>query len=266
MADRLELAKLARAAHSGVLSVEAAAKALGLPARAIALRLASLARRKWIVRVRRGLYLIPPIEAEPGKPITVEDPWVLAREVFSPCYIGGWSAAEYWELTEQIFRSTLVVTAAHVRERTIMLVGHEYRLFSVPRERMSDMVLVWRGSERIPVSSREQTIVDGLQYPELCGGLRHVAHIMGEYGRIKERDFRKLAAVVEGTGSGAVWKRLGYLSELLWPGEKTIIEDARRHLSAGNVRLDPTVAHRGKLLRRWGLLVNVSVSDEDVAA
>ena len=82
-------------------------------------------------------------------------------------------------MTEQIFRSTLVVTAAHVRERTITLVGHEYRLFRIPRERISDdVILVWRGSKRIPVSSRERTIVDGLQYPELCGGLRHVAHIM----------------------------------------------------------------------------------------
>ena len=40
----------------------------------------------------------------------VDESWVLARAVFEPCYIGGWSAAEHWGFTEQIFNSTMVFT------------------------------------------------------------------------------------------------------------------------------------------------------------
>lgn len=158
--DRLIIARLSRAAKGGLLSVTEGAEALGLPRRTAALKLAALARRGWLLRVRRGLYFIVPLESEPGRPVTLDDPWVLAREVFSPCYIGGWSAAEYWGLTEQIFRSILVVTAAHVRGTFLILLGHEYRLFKVASERIDVDTLVWRGPERVAVSSRERTIVD----------------------------------------------------------------------------------------------------------
>ena len=40
----------------------------------------------------------------------LEDPWVIAAQLYGPCYIGGWSAAEYWDLTEQIFRTVVVMT------------------------------------------------------------------------------------------------------------------------------------------------------------
>jgi predicted transcriptional regulator of viral defense system len=81
------------------VGVSAAAEKLGLDRRAAAMKLGALARRGWLLRARRGLYLVLPLEAEPGKPMMVEDHWILAREAFSPCYIGGWSAAEHWGLT-----------------------------------------------------------------------------------------------------------------------------------------------------------------------
>jgi predicted transcriptional regulator of viral defense system len=219
-----------------------------------------LTRRNWLRRVRRGLYLVLPLEARPGAASVAEDPWVLAHEVFSPCYIGGWSAAEHWGLTEQLFRSTLVVTAAAPRSRTVELLGHEFRLFKVPRERVAGVEPIWRGTARVLVSSPERTIVDGLRHPHLCGGVRHLADIMREYATLPHHDFAKLAATVSAAGGGAAWKRLGYLSEILWQSEKALAEEARRRLSAGNARLDPAVARRGKLLRRWRLWINVDVT------
>ncbi|HYB73107.1 MAG TPA: type IV toxin-antitoxin system AbiEi family antitoxin [Candidatus Sulfotelmatobacter sp.] len=189
--------------------------------------------------------------------MVAEDPWVLAREAFSPCYIGGWSAAEHWGLTEQLFRSTLVVTAAHVRSRSVTLLGHGFRLFRVPRARIAALPLVWRGSERVPVSDRERTIVDCLRHPELCGGVRHLVDVMREYGGQAERNFAKLASTAREAASGAAAKRLGYLAERLWPQERRLIEEARHHLTAGYVKLDPAVARRGTLVRRWRLWVNV---------
>ena len=34
----------------------------------------------------------------------VQDPWILVPALFAPAYIGGRTAAEHWDLTEQIFR------------------------------------------------------------------------------------------------------------------------------------------------------------------
>lgn len=224
------------------------------------MKLGSLCRRGWLLRAKRGLYLILPLEAEPGKPMVVEDPWVLAREAFFPCYIGGWSAAEHWGLTEQLFRSTLVVTSANIRSRSLQLLGHDFRPFWVPSKRIAGASLVWRGSERVPVSDRERTIVDCLRSPELCGGIRHLSDILKEYGNSPERNFTKLAAAAKESGNGAVWKRLGYLAELIWPEQQDLLGEAKAHLTAGNARLDPAVRNTGRLNRGWRLWVNVAVS------
>ncbi len=261
--DRTLIAKLARSSKSGVINSADASKALGFDARKTAAKLGSLAKRGWLHRVRRSVYLVVPLEAEPGKPATAADPWILAQEVFSPCYIGGWSAAGYWELTEQIFRPTLVVTAAAIRSKSIELLGQEYRLFRVPASRVRIETSVWRDSVKVRVSSRERTLVDCLRNPALSGGVGHLILMMREYANHPERDFKKLLNEAREADSGAVWKRLGYLSETLWPKEELIISEAARKLAAGNIKLDPLVKARGKLVKRWGVWSNVDLSTND---
>lgn len=57
-----------------------------------------------------------PLGAE-GRVGVVADSWILIARAFAPCYIGGWSACEHWELTEQIFREVVVITSKPVRPR-----------------------------------------------------------------------------------------------------------------------------------------------------
>lgn len=262
--NRTLVAKLARASKGGLLSVSDAAKALGTSRPETAAQLARLTRHGWLQRARRGLYLVVPLEAAPSQRSTAEDPWVLAREVFAPCYIGGWSAAEHWGLTEQLFRSTLVVTAAPVRATNVQILSHTFRVFRAPRSRLSSgIVTVWRGAEKIAISGRERTLVDCLRSPELCGGARHLAQLLQAYGASPEHDFGRLLTIAREVASGAAWKRLGYLAELLWPKETHLRDTARRRLSAGHARLDPAVRHPGKLATRWRLRVNVDVSEFD---
>ena len=47
-----------------------------------------------------------------GAEQVVEDPWILVPALFDPAYIGGRTAAEHWDLTEQIFRDIVVYTHA----------------------------------------------------------------------------------------------------------------------------------------------------------
>lgn len=258
---RETVAKLARAAKSGLISVPEASAVLNSPRRATALKLAALVRKGWLARVRRGLYLVLPLEAEPGRPVTPDDPWVLAREAFSPCYIGGWSAAEYWGLTEQLFRSTLVVTSANIRTRSVELLGQEFRLFRVPKSRIVGTTSVWRRAERVRVSDRERTIIDCLRHPELCGGVRHLADMLREYRAGHDYDAKRLIDTAQAAANGAAWKRLGYLAEHLWPKDSTTRDEARRHVTSGAVRLDPNVRRRGSLVRRWALWVNVDIAE-----
>src|SRR3972149_10011472 len=113
--DKEVLSTLSRKATQGLIDVRTASEALGLSGRETALKLAALDKKGWLRRVKRGTYFILPLEATKKEGGVASDPWIIASVLFAPCYIGGWSAAEYFELTEQIFRSTFVVSAASVR-------------------------------------------------------------------------------------------------------------------------------------------------------
>ena len=60
--------------------------------------LAYFTRRGWLSRVKRGLYISVPLGTVNPQEYK-ENPWIVANRIFSPCYIGGWSAAEHWYLT-----------------------------------------------------------------------------------------------------------------------------------------------------------------------
>src|SRR5712691_11340985 len=159
---RKVMAELARAASGGLLSVERAAKVLGVSTHEAAVRLGRLERSGWLARARRGIYLVLPIEAKPGNVRIADDAWVLAAELFAPCYIGGWTAAGHWGLTEQLFRSTFVASSAPRRRQRENRLSTEFHIVRVRADRMKGASSVWRGDRRVAVSDRERTIVDAL--------------------------------------------------------------------------------------------------------
>src|SRR3990172_11598707 len=173
---RSEFGGLARLARGGLVWLADRKRAWQTSAYTAAARLTRYHRRGWLRRVRRGLYLVLPLEAEPRGAVTVEDPWILARELFAPCYIGGWSAAEHWQLTEQMFRSVFVVSSANVRGRESRLLGVEFRVARTAESRVARADSVWRGREKVLVSGRELTLADALASPAWIGGVRSEEH------------------------------------------------------------------------------------------
>lgn len=260
---RATLSALARRARGGLISTEDAARALGVPARVAVARLARLVEAGWVARARRGLYLLLPMEAASVAATTVEDPWVLAEVLLAPCYIGGWSAAEHWGLTEQIFRSTFVVTAAGARSRSRTLLGAEFHLVRVSRKRIAGATTLWRGATRVSISDRERTIADALADPAWVGGGRHLVEILRAYRRGSDWNPTKLLARMKELGRGAAYKRLGLLAEEVLDAGPAVISSCLDGKTAGAIKFDPAVAARGHLVRRWGLWVNSSLGEEE---
>jgi len=254
------MARLGGIATGGLVTLEAAAKVMRVSRRVASARLARLVGAGWLTRAKPGLYLIRPLEAAPGAATTVEDPWVLAHVIFAPSYIGGWSAAEHWGLTEQLFRSTFVVTAAPRRSREEQWLSAEFHVARVRPERLRGTTLVWRGRERVAVSDRERTLVDAFREPEWVGGMRHLAEIFAAYRDSPAASPKKLLVAMEEAGNGAAYKRMGYLAENLWPAATGLVKAALRDRSKGTIRLEPAVHARGRMNKRWGLWVNVSAS------
>ena len=248
---------LSRKAREGILSIADASMALGLSRQKTATRLYWLVQQGWLKRIRRGLYLVLPLESNARTASVVDDPWILAKIVYAPCYIGGWTAAEQWGLTEQLFRSIFAVTTANVRSGSDELLSLNFRVVKVSDRMLQGTDLIWRGREQVAVSGPEKTIADAMRSPDWVAGVRHLNEIFSSYVTSDRRELKKLLDAMEMLASGAAYKRLGYLTEQRWPKGTEIIEASLKRRSKGMIKLDPSVKSRGKFNKKWGLWVNV---------
>ena len=251
-ADRQRLAMLLRGTK-GTVSVGDAAGILDLPRNATAKLLARWAAKGWLSRVRQGLYV--PVSLESGTAdVPLEDAWPVAARLFAPCYIGGWSAAEYWDLTEQIFRTVVVLTTQRPRERRLQIKGTDYLLRTIPEKALFGLKSVWRGQVKVEVSDPSRTVLDFLDDPQLGGGIRSVTDMFKNYLGSDKKNMDLLLDYAGRLNNGAVFKRLGFLLELLAPGEKAAIARSRENLTMGSTKLDPALLCPS-LVTRWRLRV-----------
>jgi predicted transcriptional regulator of viral defense system len=251
-ASRAQLSKLLRDAPP-VVTPDDAAAALGLSPTAAARRLAAWSRAGWLARVRRGAYVPVPIESESAD-VALEDPWAVAAAMFSPCYIGGWSAAEHWGLTEQIFRSVCVMTTMRPRDRKPLLRKAQFELHTVPTAQLFGLKTVWRGSTRVQVSDPGRTLTDMLANPAVGGGIRHVAEMLSTLLHEKPQEGSRLLEHAMKLGVGAVYKRLGFLLQRDHANQAELIEACHSRLTEGYAKLDPALP-ADRLVTTWRVWV-----------
>ena len=259
--NRRHLTSLLRSV-SGPFTVKEAAAALSFTTRRTQRFLAYLADRGWLVRVCRGLYAPVPLDAiNPGD--WREDPWVIADKIFGPdCYLGGWTACENWGLTEQIFRTTVVVSTRKMRTRETRIQDYPFLIKHAPGKRMFGTRPVWRDYTRVNISDPSRTLVDILGDPTIGGGLRHVADIVERYFMDECRDDELLAAYAGRAGNGVVFKRLGYLLETLDVHAPALLQACEAGVSSGVSRLYPSLPNEGPVAWRWNLRVNGRIQPE----
>lgn len=256
--NRRHLSQLHRHTQ-GLVDVEESARVLGLDRTEAAKLLAQLAAQGWVRRLRRGLYLLIPLEATSPEDWS-EDAWIVAERVFRPGYIAGWSACEHWGLTEQIFRDVAVFTAAPIRERRLTVDQAVFVLRKLPQRLLFGTRTVWRKETRVQVSDPTRTVADVLDAPKWGGGIRHVAQIVEAYLASSHRDERLLLDYIERIGNAAAAKRLGYLLEARGLSAPILKERLPTLVTTGYALLDPTVPARGPLVARWKVRVNVDVA------
>jgi predicted transcriptional regulator of viral defense system len=250
--DRERMAAIIRRTK-GTISVEEAAEALNVASTDAAKMLSRWTKNGWMTRVRRGLYIPVPLESRTVD-MPLEDPWLVAGRLFAPCYIGGWSAAEYLDLTEQIFSTVMVMTAQKPRDRRLEIKDTSFWLRTVSEKALFGLSPVWRGQVKIPVSDATRTILDLLSDPALGGGIRPTTDMLTNYLHSENKNLTLLIEYAARLGNGAVFKRLGFLLEKLAPAETTTMNQCRARLTAGNAKLDPKLDNT-RLVTRWRLWV-----------
>lgn len=248
---RARLAAVIQAA-SDVVRIDDVVQVLDVSRGRAAKLLSRWTEQGWLRRVGAGAYV--PVQLDMlGSEQVVQDPWILVPVLFAPAYIGGRTAAEHWDLTEQMFRDIVVFTARPVRQSTIERQGAVFTLRHIREELIFGTKTVWRGQTRIAVSDVHRTVVDMLNDPAAGGGIQHVADCFDQYLKRGDRDFTRLIGYAERLGNGAIFKRLGFLSER-HAEARALAEEAKVRLTKGHARLDPTLACE-RLVTRWRLRV-----------
>ena len=235
-----------------LVTIEDAMGTLALDRQAAAKVLARWQHQGWLKRVGRGIYAPVPLDALTTEQV-LKDPWVLVPALFAPGYIGGLTAAEHWDLTEQLFRSIFVFTARPFRSKEQTVQGVSFTLRRIPEDALFGIKTLWRGSARVPISDKHRTIVDLLADPATGGGIRHVERCLANYLRDKEASADTLISYAEKLGNGAVFKRLGFLVSQA-PGNEALAESCRQRLTQGNAKLDPALPSR-RLVKAWRLWI-----------
>lgn len=238
-------------------------EALGVDADTAAKKLSRWAADGWLRRARRGLYIPVPVDAT--NPATwSEDALIVAAAVWSPCYFTGWTAADHWALTDQVFRTTVLKTTKRVRASSVQLLDHDYLVTHASSAAMGwGMKTDWRGEVKLHIADPARTVIDIVDSPRLGGGIRHGAEILATY--LDDHDAMTLIDYGDRLGNRTVFKRLGYIVEILAPDRGDLIDACRARVSAGISPLDPDGPPGGHRVSTWGLRVNVQLAPEEPA-
>ena len=243
---------------TGPFMPQEAASILGFDIRRTQRFLAYLATAGWLTRIRRGLYATVSLDVvEPSA--WREDPWIVAAKVFSPFYIGGWSACEHWGLTDQIFKETVVISGKTLRRRHIEIQGLPFYVKVIDKNKIFGTETVWRGRTRVLASDPSRTLVDILDDPKIAGGIRHGTDILKTYLSHERRNDSLLLDYIHRLGNRTVFKRLGYLLEAIKVADRRLTEACRKGMSSGISLLDPSAPRKGRFVRRWNLRINVTL-------
>ena len=224
------------------------------------LTLSRLARKGWLQRLRAGIYRVVPLGSDSGDPVP-EDPKAIAMAVFAPCYVGGWTAAEHWGLTEQIFNVIVVLTASKQRRSDNQVAGVAIKTKYMPEQHFFGTTKIWSEGQVILLSDIHRTLVDILLDPTIGGGGRALVDMARSYTEKKEADPDILWKYAEQLDHGAVFKRLGFLAERIMHLPDEYITKVRKNCKSGIILLDPRGPKTGPILTDWGLRINIPHQD-----
>lgn len=251
---KVKLAAVIRAAGD-VIAINDVETTLAVSRTEAAKLLSRWASQGWLRRVGPGAYVYVQLALRDSEQV-IQDPWVLVPALFDPAYIGGRTAAEHWDLTEQIFRDILVYTARPVRKKAVESQGAMFSLKHIKQDMIFGTRTVWREQTRVLVSDIHRTIIDMLNDPASGGGIQHVADCFAQYLDRKGVEPRRLIDYADRLGNGAVFKRLGFLAEH-HPCGDMLRDAAKLRLTKGYAKLDPAL-DCAKLITRWRLRVPAS--------
>ncbi len=217
-----------------------------------------LSHSGWILRLKRGVYLVPPrIPAggkySPGTALILQKLMEVEKGKYQVC---GPTAFNFYGLDDQIPNVTYLYNNRISGKR---LVGNLlFQFIKVADERLGSINAVRTGEDREMIySSKARTLMDAVYDWSRFNSLpRGYDWIKGEIENESELA-SELVDVTAKYGNMATIRRIGYLLDTFMRNPR-MIHPLQRQLSTSNSLIPwiPGRSTKGKVIRKWGVIVN----------
>lgn len=214
--------------------------------------LRQLMKSRHIVKVRRGLYEVVPLEqVDEGKPAA--DKFLLARKVTSPYCLAYHSALEIHGVANTAIFN-MVALASPSQFRSFEYEGVSYRW--IPRQDLTGTQKVIWGSAQVIVTDRERTVVDCMDRVSLAGGFEEVFKSLSS---MKNINFHRLYYYATAQRKKVIFHKLGFLLSRQqirdsWHVDDEQLASIRKNLSS---KIYYFLARKGsgRFVKEWNLVV-----------
>lgn len=220
-----------------VFTVKAVAGIIGKESSYAKLVIHRLKREKLVLQIERNKYT------------TQSDPLVIASNIIWPCYLSGWSALRFYNLTEQLPQVISVITTRRRKKKELHLnrvrilftrTKPEY-LFGYRRESHQGLPIFMAEKEKALLDS---AVFRMISFSEICSIVRENRDSI---------DGSLLVKYLIRTGNKAVMKRFGFLLDSLGMDVHSLLE---RHINGGYVPLDYALPAEGVRNKKWRVIEN----------
>ena len=211
-----------------------------------------LHRKHWIKRLKRGVYLVIPLEAGP-EAHWAEHEYLIAAALVEPYYLAYATALHYYGYTE---RSPDPITVATTRQKhPITIDDLTYRFIALAPHKFFGYETISLLDSEVQMAEREKAIADGLDHPKLVGGVLEAAK--GLWLGSQELDWEKLVSYTLRLQNQVAARRLGFWLERLALGCETMLSRLEGNGGHSYAPLEPSGPREGPRNSRWRLIVNI---------
>jgi predicted transcriptional regulator of viral defense system len=239
-----------------IFSTDQARAALGDAAQNVNKLLYRLTCKRWLLRLEKGKYLLLPLEAGTEGLYSIHE-FVIAAHLIEPYAIAYASALSFHDLFDLLPQTVFVATTRRKTDVTVEELGLRFRFVTLTPHKFFGFQTVTIEEHPVQITTPSKTLVDGLDRPDLCGGIIELSKAICRYAR-DGADWEQVTADAERLGNRTVFKRLGYLVELTETEVGEWLERWRAEISAGETLLDPRYGRQGEYHSGWNLRLNVS--------
>src|SRR3990167_6794206 len=135
--------------------------------KSIQLMIEKLQKKKRIVPIKRGVYMVIPLRAI-DKKFSLDNYQLVDYLLKEAYYIGLYNAFNLHGFTEQIPTKLFVFNTKYSADKKIL--HYNFKFFKIKKDKLFGILKKYK----YPYSDKERTIIDALDYPEYLGGLSKI--------------------------------------------------------------------------------------------